>query len=361
MNKYPGITKIIGKNGTTYLVRYRTLNGKQKAKTFKRLEDAKAFKANTDSARRAGGVVPGTADKILFADFAADWAANKSHRSTTIRRRDGILSKYVIPELGDLPLSKIRHSMLQDLVDKWTAAGLSPYTIRNHVNILRPILGRAVKDELIVRNPTDGVELPKVLKEEPRSLSPAECRFLLATVDPDFGPVIETLLATGLRWKELESLNMEDFDRNARTLRVTESKTQAGARTVSLDEVDALIIVKHLMSTGRIAASPKGPLFTSPHGERLNYSNFRSRVFIPAAKAAGLTDVTIHSLRRTHATMLISAGHNAKAVQYRMGHASIETTLSYYASATPEDRLSTATAKSVYLAATQTGLPAETT
>ena len=51
--------------------------------------------------------------------------------------------------------------------------------------------------------------------------------------------------------------------------------------------------------------------------------------------------------------MLISGGHNAKTVQHRMGHASIQTTLAHYAVATAQDRNAAASAKSDYLAAPQ--------
>ena len=90
-------------------------------------------------------------------------------------------------------------------------------------------------------------------------------------------------------------------------------------------------------------------LVPSPVGYPLNYTNFRRRVLIPAFERAGLEGFTLHSLRRTHATMLVAKGYNAKAVQKRMGHSSIETTLKYYAVATEEDLLSTRTALADYL------------
>ena len=41
-------------------------------------------------------------------------------------------------------------------------------------------------------------------------------------------------------------------------------------------------------------------------------------------------DFKFHSLRHTHATLLIQNGANIKDVQTRLGHASIETTLDTY-------------------------------
>lgn len=54
--------------------------------------------------------------------------------------------------------------------------------------------------------------------------------------------------------------------------------------------------------------------------------SYRSSVLSPSA-----TGVWFHSLRRTHATMLVAEGLDLKVIQYRMGHESIQTTLALYA------------------------------
>ena len=49
-----------------------------------------------------------------------------------------------------------------------------------------------------------------------------------------------------------------------------------------------------------------------------------------------------HSLRHTHATMLIAAGANIKDVQERLGHADIETTMNKYVHNTEDIKKATA-------------------
>lgn len=46
--------------------------------------------------------------------------------------------------------------------------------------------------------------------------------------------------------------------------------------------------------------------------------------------AAGLPSVRFHDLRHTHASLLITVGVHPKAMQARLGHASITTTLNTY-------------------------------
>ena len=356
MSRYPGIEVKEGKNGRkTYQARCRDSQGRQRAKSFKTLAEAKAFKNQADVDRRNGGLPDQRPDHMTFNDLADAWVRSKQHRPTTARRRDGILNKHLLPALGHLTLDKIRHTLLQDLVNFWATDGLAPNTIRNHVQVLTSVLERAVKDDVLRKNPAKGLELPKIHRIEPRALTPDECIELIKAAGETYAPILEIFLATGCRWSELAEMNVEDFSPKDHSLQVRKSKTDAGNRTIILNASEAAVITKHLLATGRTGAAD-GPLFTSPQGERLIYSNFRRRVFIPAIQKAGITEVTLHTLRRTHATMLITDGHNAKAVQSRMGHASVQTTLSYYAVATDEDRHATSTAMSAYLDKARNGV-----
>ena len=58
--------------------------------------------------------------------------------------------------------------------------------------------------------------------------------------------------------------------------------------------------------------------------------NFRTRVWRPAVSRAGLDGLRWHDLRHTHVAFLIAAGVHAKAIQSRLGHSSIKTTLDTY-------------------------------
>lgn len=348
MSNYPGIEVNRGKRGTRYKVRFRDAQGRQRSRTFDRLAEAKDFKATADRERRSGAMPSARADKVTFSEYALTWAKSQRHRESTAKRRDGILSVHLLPALGHLTLDKIRRPVLQQLVEDWESKGLKPNTIRNHVQILRSIFKRAVRDEILGKNPTVDLDLPRVRRPEQRALTPGESVALLDAAGEDYAPIILAFLETGCRWGELASMVVGDFDPIEGTLRVSSSKTDAGQRTIPLGIETTTAISKHLLATGRRGLT-EGPLFTSPAGYPLHYANFRRRVLIPAFERAGLEGFTLHSLRRTHATMLVAKGYNAKAVQKRMGHSSIETTLKYYAVATEEDLLSTRTALADYL------------
>lgn len=146
-----------------------------------------------------------------------------------------------------------------------------------------------------------------------------------------------TAAYTGLRFGELAGLQRGDIDplRGTLTVRrgvvevagridVGEPKTNASRRTIALSPWLAEDLAAHLADATTLY------VFSSPNGGPLRRGNFRSRVWVPATVRAGLEGVPFHSLRHTHAAMLIAAGVHVKTIQARLGHASITTTMNVY-------------------------------
>jgi integrase len=214
---------------------------------------------------------------------------------------------------------------------------------------MKQIFDTAVEDNIIAKNPVDSVKFPVPGKVERHVLSGDECIALINAIDENYVPLIHFALATGVRGGELVRMNIGDLNLLKKEVRVADSKTEAGVRPLSLDDATIAQIAKHLAATNRTGASPEQPIFTSPSGKRLNYGNFYRRIFKPGCRVAGFPDVVFHDLRRTHGTMLVSQGYDAKVVQERMGHTSLETTLKFYAQATEEGRREAAGALERYL------------
>jgi integrase len=91
-------------------------------------------------------------------------------------------------------------------------------------------------------------------------------------------------------------------------------KTTAGRRRVGLprDVVEAL----HEHLAGR-SIEPDGFVFALSNGGPLRTANFRTRVWCPATRAAGLEGLRIHDLRYTAVALWIAAGAGPKEVATR--------------------------------------------
>jgi len=80
-----------------------------------------------------------------------------------------------------------------------------------------------------------------------------------------------------------------------------------------------------------MAVGSGGLLVTSSQGKVLGYSTWRSRVWEPAVKLAGLEppDPTGHDLRHTFGTRLARAGVPAHEIMALMGHSSLRSVQRY--------------------------------
>lgn len=76
-------------------------------------------------------------------------------------------------------------------------------------------------------------------------------------------------------------------------------------------------------------------MFPNLIGRPIEKGNLLRRSYWPLLERAGLPHRTFHSLRHSHATILLAGGIHPKIVQERLGHANISTTIDTYSHVTP--------------------------
>ena len=181
----------------------------------------------------------------------------------------------------------VKTSAVRAWVAKMVADEVGVATIENAFGVLRQVLGAAVEDRRIPRNPCDGVKLPKRQHADRGYLTHAQVAALADAVDRQ-PEVVRFLAYTGLRWGEMAALRVCDFDMLRRRVNVSRSVTESGGlvwstpktwerRSVPFpaalaDELAALMVGK-----GRDEL-----VFTDLRGDVLRDSNYRHRVFAPA-------------------------------------------------------------------------------
>ena len=320
-------------------------NDKQRSLSFRTRREASAFDEQRRVQVRTGNYISLDDQEILFSDYAGRYLQSGNREVSTLIRHEGILKKHVFPEIGQQRIHLIKRSDVQRLVDEWVLKGLQRRTIDRHLAVLSGIFRLAEADGLISRNPVVKIVRPSASTPHRRALTSDEIQRLVSELPDEYQSLIYVAIETGMRWGELANLNICNLDIFDQRIEVVKSKTSAGVRTIPISMKAISLINEHLMASGRTGANGDEPLFISHAvdpvtnliaGRRLNYSNFRSRVFKPAAIRAGLGDLTIHDLRRTSATLLVDNGASPKVTQERLGHADIRTTLNLYAQGTSE-------------------------
>ncbi len=238
---------------------------------------------------------------------------------------------------------------------------LSPRTIRIAFTLVRKALRGAVIDDLLVKNPSEGVELPQSHRKEMSALNPQQVQQFLKAAQQDSNRALWLLLVvTGLRPSEALALRWTDLTNQ--TLAVQRSlswvgktpiignpKTAGSRRNIPLDSTvwAALQEHKRIQSDSEFPA-PTNPeladlIFRTKMGTPFDPKNLR-RSFRAILKRATLPRIRLYDLRHTTATMLLVLGENPKIVAERLGHSSIRQTLDTYSHVTPTMQAS-ATAK----------------
>ncbi|GAA4916065.1 tyrosine recombinase XerC [Streptomonospora salina] len=139
--------------------------------------------------------------------------------------------------------------------------------------------------------------------------------------------VVELLYATGIRVAELCAVDVDDVDRERRTVRVLGKGDKERVVPVGVPALEALDAWLR-QGRPRLAAPAAGPaLFLGARGGRLGTRSARRDVH--AYLRARGTDSAPHGLRHSAATHLLDGGADLRSVQEILGHASLSSTQIY--------------------------------
>jgi integrase len=336
-------------------------------RTFTTLADAKAWRADAQTAVRKRTLRPAT--KITLAEAASSWVAGAKaglvrtrggdvYKPATLRAYEAALAKGVLDELGSVKLSEISRLDLQDLVDRWLAAGMNPRTIAGRIMPVRAVYRRAMARGDISVSPTSGLTLPAGRGGRERIASPDEAAQLVAALAREHRALWATALYAGLRRGELQALRWRDVDLAGGVVRVERGwdavegpiapKTRKGRRRVPVAAVLRDHLAEHRQRLGDV--DPDELVFG-----RTATVPFRPGTVTRAAdrawKAAGLDRVCLHECRHTFASLMIDAGVNVKALSTFCGHANISITLDLYGHLLPGSEDEAAARLDAYLEA----------
>lgn len=329
--------------GLRWQARWVDDQGGEQSKSFDTKGAAKTWLDTEVTAKVATGTyVPPKAGVVSVATVYDSWSASQGHISAkTAATRKSAWHSHVEPVWGAVAVADVKTAAVRGWVAKLKTDGVGVTTIENAFGLLRQVLGAAVEDSRIPRNPCDGVKLPKRQHSDRGYLSHAQVVALAAIVDRD-PEVVRFLAYTGLRWGEMAALRVQDFDMLRRRVNVSRSVTESGGlvwtpgKTHERRSVPFPAVLADELAALMVGKTREALVFTDLRGGVLRNSNWRSRVFAPAVTACqggdeSFPSITPHDLRHTAASLAISAGANVKAVQRMLGHAKASMTLDVYA------------------------------
>lgn len=264
--------------------------------------------------------------------------------------------KHINRDAGKIFLDKFDSTVATKLLQNWSKTLNKSIYQRSYIYLNR-LLNYAVQLDYIPKNYLSVINKPKSknTKRKKEAYSKDELNRFLATVKEHGTPKQYTLFYllsfTGIRIGECFALNWNDIDFTNNELNINKTvttdennnpiigntpKTKAGNRVISLDNKTARILQEWKIQQSRensklgfVVLNPTGLIFPNRKGKILNNSTIRdwNKKF---AKLANLPRIKIHGFRHTHGSLLYASTKDAKAVQMRLGHANIDTTLNIY-------------------------------
>lgn len=271
-----------------------------------------------------------------YLDYWLEDVVRPNRRPSTYERYEAAIRVHIRPGLGGHQLTRLSVPLVQGFLNQKLIDGASTRNVQIMREVLRAALGRAVREELLVRNVAGLVDLPKWERTPVRPWTAAEARqFLAAARDDPLYPAFALLVMYGLRRGEAAGLRWEDIDfdegiihvqRQVRringSLQAVAVKTQAGRRDLPLLSTIRSLLLQHGRRRGQHVVSTRTGRPVEPHN--------LSRSFHRLCQRHGLRRIRLHDLRHTTATLLKDCGVAARDAQLILGHSTVVITQEIY-------------------------------
>lgn len=239
-------------------------------------------------------------------------------------------------------------------IERWQNQLLQKYkhlTVQKFRSILFSIYDKALKNDIILKNPLEKVTAPKVQNnikiEEINPFTEKELNQIIEHANGYMKNFIKLMVGTGLRPGEIISLKSIDIDFKKRTIKVERTrlrskknneivdgltKTMASNRLVDMLNVthDALIAQLELTRDSEY-------IFLNKSGMPFYNHDIISVNFKKILKQSGVKVRPLYNLRHTFASQMISKGADITWVSKMLGHKDVSITLKIYTKFIQED------------------------
>lgn len=270
------------------------------------------------------------------------------HAKKTYKSYDSVIRPHIIPLIGKIKLSKLKPAKVRSMLATLRENGVGSRQVQLSYVVLNVAMGRAVADEIIIRNPCGPVAKPAHKKREVVPFTAEERTAIFEQAKDSFHlPLYKFLLSTGLRSSEAFGIEWRDIDYDSKVIRVerqyingevSKLKTKGSNRTLDLTPGIEKILDQQRKKLKAKGHQGNGFIFCGVRGGRINSDKHGTKYWNPILRKAGVRVRGLHHLRHTFASELLAAGADLLVVSQLLGHASPTITLEIYAHALPPRR-----------------------
>lgn len=316
----------------------------------------------------------------LFAQYLSLRKLEESTRANYL----SMWKNHIRDDFGKMKVVQVRPSHVKAVYARMSRAGYSRSTIKVIHDMLYPVFGMAVEDDIIRKNPAKdtlrdyGID-PKVKEALTMEQQEKMLRFAAnSNVYNSYLPLLQVMIGTacrcgeiiGLTWQDVSMEKMEISINHQLTYRnygdgckfhVQSPKTDAGNRIIPMTAYVRKALLEQKKQQFMLGINRdveieglKGFIFTGKYGNPMMPSAVNSVLYNivdaynkqEAAKVKKehrkpefLPRISAHILRHTGCTRMAECGVDPKVLQYIMGHSNIVVTMEVYNHITEKQRI----------------------
>lgn len=293
----------------------------------------------------------------LFNLFYDDWVI--SVRPTSVRTYRSVDRRILSMFPKDCLVENIDRRLLQEIANDLYQFGFSNESLKKHYSRLKQIYSYGVRQDYITNNEIEHVVF-KTKKMTREQLDEKEMNYL--TVDEarkiinyfknrkdinHYYRILTILFYTGMRIGELFGLKEENVDVENKTIKIVgsydyvekkkgDTKTVASYRKIDVnDEVikmiqETIISNQQRFSEEILSKNEEKYIFISETGMPQTGSSFDYTLKRTAWKLGFDRNISCHTFRHTHISILAEMRIPLKAIMQRVGHVKSDTTTNIY-------------------------------
>ena len=227
--------------------------------------------------------------------------------------------------------AEVTNDGIKEYIEYMQEIGKKPSTISRGLASIRSFYQYEAKNKVVEKDPTEGIQSPKIEKRVPSVLTSSEVALLLdQPKDVDLKgtrdkAMLEFAYATGMRVTEIISLNIEDVNLETGYATCRNGKKE---RTVPIGNMSLKALKEYVLEARptMIRDDNEKALFVNVNGQRLTRQGFWKIIKYYKDQAHIDKDITPHVLRHSFATHLLQNGADLKSIQMMLGHSDILST-----------------------------------
>ena len=269
----------------------------------------------------------------LFFDFLENEKKVSINTLQSYKRDLKQFEKYMLEEERE-DYSELTEEGIKTYLAHMQEIGKKPSTISRGLASIRSFYQYEVKNKVVEKDPTEGIQSPKIEKRVPNVLTSNEVALLLEQPKNvnlkgiRDKSMLEFAYATGMRVTEIISLNVEDINLETGYATCRNGKKE---RTVPIGNMSLKALKDYILNARKIMIKDEkqNALFVNVNGKRLTRQGFWKIIKYYKDQAHIDKDITPHVLRHSFATHLLQNGADLKSIQTMLGHSDILSTQVY--------------------------------